>query len=113
MSIYAKEFRKALGFTPYPGTLNLLIKDSALVDKYKRCIKKAHPIVIEPPRIPGAKLGKVFVYPATLSGLEVFVVRPAITVYKFNVIEVIAEKRLRDLLGLEDGDEVVVEVCCE
>jgi len=112
MSIYAKEFRRILGFTPYPGTLNLRLVKEEDVKKYEDCIRRADPIVVEPPKIPGTRLGKVYVYPAVMSSLEVFIVRPAITVYKVNVVEIIAEERLRDMLNLEDGSEVSVEVCC-
>ncbi len=112
MSIYAKEFRRTLGFIPYPGTLNLKVLNEDYIQVYSSCLKKARPIVVEPPEIPNTKLGRVYVYPANISGLDVFIVRPAISVYKMDVIEVIAEERLRETLNLEDGYEVLVEICC-
>ncbi len=112
MSIYSKEFRKVLAFNPYPGTLNIKIEDNNLVNEYSNCLKKMKAMTVEPPMIPGAKLGKVLVYSAKLNDLEVYIVRPAITVYKFDVIEIIAEKNLRELLGLKDGDVIQVELEC-
>ena len=112
VSIYSKEFRKVLGFNPYPGTLNIKIEEEDLVGKYSSCLRKMKHFIIEPPRIPGAKLGKVLVYPAIFNGLNVYIVRPAITVYKLDVIELIAEESLRETFSLKDGDEVEVEINC-
>jgi riboflavin kinase len=109
VSIYSKEFKRALGFTPYPGTLNIRINGD--VAEIKRCLESGG-VRVEPPRIPRVKLGAVRVYPAWLKGVHVYVVRPDITVYKYDVLEVIANVYLRGLLGLSDGDEVEVEVEC-
>jgi len=57
------------------------------------------------------RLGKVLAYPALLNWtIEVYLVRPEITVYKGDVVEVIAEVRLRDLLNLNDGSEVLITI---
>ncbi len=112
MSIYSKEFRKVLGLNPYPGTLNIKIEEGDLVNRYSSCLERMKYIIIEPPKIPGAKLGKVLAYPATFNGLNVYIVRPAITVYKLDVIELIAEESLRETFSLKDGDEVEIEINC-
>jgi len=109
VSIYSRGFRHTLGFTPYPGTLNIRIDGDVM--EIKRCLESGG-IRVGPPRIPGVKLGAVRVYPAWLKGVHVYVVRPEITVYKYDVLEVIAGIYLRGLLGLRDGDEVEVEVEC-
>lgn len=109
VSIYSKSFKNVLGFTPYPGTLNIKIDGD--VSEIKRCLESGG-VKVEPPRIPGVKLGAVRVYPAWLRGVNVYVVRPDITVYKYDVLEIIANVYLRGLLNLSDGDEVEVEVEC-
>lgn len=109
VSIYAKQFRNTLGFTPYPGTLNIRINGDP--SSVRRCLEEGG-VRVEPPGIPGVKLGAVRVYPAWLRGVEVYIVRPDITVYRYDVIEVIAKTYLRGLLGLRDGDEVEVEIEC-
>ena len=109
VNLYARNIRSALGITPYPGTLNLrLVGDPG---EYLRALVRLRPTVIEPPAIPGARLGRVYAYPALLdSAVPVFIVRPEITTYKPDVIEVVAEARLRDLLNLNDGSVVSVSI---
>ena len=109
VNLYARNIRSALGITPYPGTLNLRLVEG--VNEYVRVLGNLRPIVIEPPKIPGVVLGRVYAYPALLnSTVPVFIVRPEITAYKSDVVEVIAEVRLRDLLNLEDGDVVNISI---
>ncbi len=105
--MYSKRFLEKLGFKPYPGTLNLkLLKD---VDVFNSCLSKANPIIVDPPVIPGVRLGAVYVYPAGIEGYfnpNTFIVRPLITVYKGDVVEFIADVSLRETLGLSDGSIV-------
>ncbi len=111
VNLYARSLRTALGFTPYPGTLNLRIVSRDDVRGYLDELKGLRPLVIEPPKIQGVTLGKVLAYPATLNAtVPVYIVRPELTTYKDDVIEVISEVRLRDLLNLSDGSEVLISV---
>lgn len=105
VSIYAREFRRVLGFTPYPGTLNVKLDDD-IVDEFNRCLERIPKHVIEPPRIEGAKLARVYAYPVRINGYSAWIVRPEITVYSRDVVEIIADKYLRKFFGLEDGDRV-------
>ena len=108
VSIYAKQFRRALGFTPYPGTLNVKLESPL---DLRPCMGSA--VRIDPPEIPGARLGGVVALPARVNGVDAYIVRPDITIYKGDVVELIAPRYLRGLLRLRDGDEVEVEVeCC-
>ncbi len=106
VSIYAKNFRKALGFTPYPGTLNARITRRDHVDRYVECLARAKRVRVEPPRIPGARLGGVIVYRSMIMGVDAWIVRPDITHYKNDVVEFIAPVYLRKRLNLEDGSKI-------
>jgi len=108
VSLYAKRFREELGITPYPGTLNTRIIDR--VEEFNKCLEAAGGKVIEPPKLPGAKLGRVRVYRARVNGLPVYIVRPEITVYDSSVAELISEEYLRGVLKVNDGDVVVIDV---
>ncbi len=109
VSLYAKNIKAKLNINPYPGTLNIKILNN--IDEFNAALSRLNPIVIEPPEIPGTKLGRVLAYPAVLNyTVNVFIVRPEITVYKRNVAEVIAEVRLRDELNLSDGSEVTISL---
>ncbi len=106
VSIYAKRFREKLGIIPYPGTLNTRIRDPREVEVFNKCLKRADSVYIEPPVIPGAKLGAVYAYRAEIEGLDAWIVRPVITAYKGDVVEFISEQYLRGILFLEDGDNI-------
>ena len=106
VSIYGKQIRLKLGMTPYPGTLNVKVKDSMQVETLNSCLRGIEPIVIEPPKIPGAQLGEVYAYRASLNRFPVWIVRPAITAYKGDVVEFISNVHLRTRLNLSDGSIV-------
>jgi len=103
VSIYSRRFLERLGFRPYPGTLNVRL--SGRVEELNECLSRIEPILVEPPEIPGARLGRVHVYPAEIEGFNgtVYIVRPLITVYKGDVVEFIAKVSLREALNLRDG----------
>ncbi|MCE4624794.1 MAG: CTP-dependent riboflavin kinase [Desulfurococcales archaeon] len=109
VSIYAKMFRKALGFTPYPGTLNIRLAPK-YVDVFNDCLRLVPKIIVNPPPVEGAKLARVVVYPLYVNGLPAYGVKPEITVYKGDVVEVISDKYLRETLRLRDGDTVYVSL---
>ena len=106
VSIYAKNIRRTLGFTPYPGTLNIRLLEG--VDEFNSCLDILPRVVIEPPRIPGERLARVIAYRLYVNGRLVYAVRPEITIYKGDVVEVISDKYLRKELGLKDGDIVYI-----
>ena len=108
VSIYAKQFRSALGFTPYPGTMNVKLLDN--VDLFNSCLEYTPKKVIEPPNIEGTKLARVVAYPLRVNGYNVWAVRPEITIYKNDVVELISDKYLRALLNVKDGDIVYVSL---
>jgi riboflavin kinase len=106
VSIYTKQFRTALGITPYPGTLNVRLLDRESIDEFNSCLEYTSKIVIEPPQVEGSKLARVIVYPIYVNGVKVWVVRPEITIYKNDVVELISNRYLRELLKVKDGDIV-------
>jgi len=101
VELYRERFREYLGIDPYPGTLNVeLIGSSPQLP-----LNKA--IVIPPPR-PG--FGEVYAYRALLSGLEVYVVKPARTRHPPSTVEVVSSYCLREKLKLRDGSLVEIYV---
>jgi riboflavin kinase len=116
VSIYAKQFEKVIGYRPYPGTLNIRLQEDD-ARRLSECLSKARASIVEPPRIEGAKLGGVYVYRARVyKGIDywdAYIVRPMITHYRGDVVELIAEGYLREILKVKDGDKLVLEVeCC-
>lgn len=94
-----------LGFSPYPGTLNIKLTENSV--KLKKLLKKAKPIEISPAR--GFYHGICFKAHLT-DDSECAIVIPEIENYPEGTIEVIAPINLRERLQLKDGDMVTVKV---
>ena len=101
---YKREFEKNLGFTPYPGTLNVIVGDEYLPQINE--IKNSCQNLIKPEE----GFGAVKYIEARLNDkINGAIVFPAKTTHDENYLEFIAEDRLRDELGLEDGDNVFLK----
>lgn len=98
---YTKEFKKNLGFVPYPGTLNVIVSDEYL-DEINE-IKYSCENLIKPDE----GFGAVKYIKAKLNDeIKGAIVFPAKTTHDENYLEFISEDKLRDKLNLEDGDIV-------
>jgi riboflavin kinase len=105
---YAASFARALGFQPFPGTLNLRLASEAMIEQRRRLD------LLKGIEIPGfddekrsygpvkcfrAKVGGK--YPGAVLAIER-------THYDSSVLELISPVNLRKSLGLKDGDECSV-----
>jgi riboflavin kinase len=103
---YLRAFKSKLGFEPFPGTLNLeLSKEWLWVRSY--IIENGERV--EGYREGGKEFGGVRFCRGSLRGIPVGVLVPEKTVHQ-NVVEIVAEKNLRESLRLSDGDEVWVRI---
>lgn len=93
-----------LGFSPYPGTLNIYLKSGDI--KKRKQLEAAEGKKVEPKT--GYYSGLLF--KATIDSLESAVVIPSVPNYPSNVLEIISPTYLRGQLGLVDGSTVVVVV---
>jgi riboflavin kinase len=104
---YAKQIREKLGFQPYPGTLNLRLREDDLERRRRLDI------------LPGVKLegfqgeerafGGARCYPLMVNGeVEGALIVADRTNYDLSVMEIISSVNLRKSLSLEDGDMVTV-----
>jgi len=99
------QIAEKIGFTPYPGTLNIkLTKDSVHV---KTLLKSAKAIELSPPQ--GFCRGKCF-KARFMKEINCAVIIPEIEDYPENIIEVIAATNLRSKFQLRDGKIVYVEI---
>jgi riboflavin kinase len=97
--------RQLIGFTPYPGTLNIRL-DTDAVAVWRR-ISEGRAVVLAPPspETCGARL-----FRAVLSSrVDVAVVVPDVTRYGADLLELIAAVHLRSL-GFRDDDPVTLHV---
>ena len=101
---YTNEFKKNLGFIPYPGTLNVIVSDKHLDEINK--IKNNCENLIKPDQGFGAVKYIKAKLNDEVNGAIVF---PAKTTHEENYLEFISKNKLRDQLSLKDGDIVLLE----
>jgi len=104
---YRKQFKRELGFDPYPGTLDLKLDEASL--ELRATLLELPSKQIEGFSTSERTFGPVRYFPATLRGTKTVVVLPSRSHYS-DVIELIAPKNLRKSLKLADGDAVKLEV---
>jgi riboflavin kinase len=109
---YMRQFREKLGYEPFAGTLNVDL-DGASVRTRSR-LNALDPVTIDGWEDDDRTYGPAYCYPAVVSASEPYepahVIAPERTHHGDDHLELIAPDRLRDTLGLADGDEVTVDV---
>ncbi|EHR79514.1 riboflavin kinase [Thermococcus litoralis DSM 5473] len=104
---YKDRIKEYLGFTPYPGTLNLLIIFPKTIYD---ALYNVEPIIIPGFTKGGRTFGDVKAYRVRINGIEGAIVVPSRTIHPPRVAEIIAPVCLREKLNLKDGSKVKVEV---
>ncbi|MDN7025917.1 DUF120 domain-containing protein [Methanoculleus sp. FWC-SCC1] len=105
---YRDQFAGSLGFTPYPGTLN--IKLNPLSIQIRKELDTHDWIDIEGFTADNRTFGAARAIPCRIGGHPCAIVVPTRTHYPEDIIEVIAGCELRKALNLTDNDTVEVEV---
>lgn len=102
---YKNQFREKCGFTPFPGTLNLIVEEDKLEDI--RLMKDSCNNVIKP----DLDFGGVKYIKAHLNDDIVgAIVFPDKTTHDENYLEFISKDKLRDKYHFKDGDEVILTI---
>ena len=99
-----RQIREKLGFTPYPGTLNVKLNEKSV--KQRELLEMAPSMKICP--VKGYCKGLLF--KTFLGVVECAIVLPEVAGYPKDLLEIIASVNLRNALLLEDGCEVTVTV---
>jgi len=99
-----KQIEKKLGFSPYPGTLNLRLNKEN--KKKKSLLETFNAIMIEPQigYCPG------ILFKALVGSVKCAIVTPKVPNYPSDVIEIISPVYLRENLNLADGSLVTITV---
>lgn len=101
---YTIEFKKNLGFIPFPGTLNVIVSDEYL-DEINEIKDNCQNIIK-----PDEGFGAVKYIRAKLNDeIDGAIVFPAKTTHEENYLEFISDKKLREVLNLNDKDIVSLE----
>jgi CTP-dependent riboflavin kinase len=109
-----KTLREKLGFTPYPATLNLRLSSREEVALWREIQGGTESLELPPPEpaFCSARLFRVGIEaPAGTSEVRLTgaVIVPQVKDYPSDKVEVIAPLRLKDNLGIRDGDHLTLE----
>ncbi|HDH44050.1 MAG TPA: CTP-dependent riboflavin kinase [Thermococcus sp.] len=104
---YKERIREYLGFSPYPGTLNILVVFPKTIYE---ALYNVEPITIPGFSKGGRTFGDVKAYKVRINGINGAIVVPSRTIHPPKVAEIIAPTCLRKKLNLKDGSKVKVEV---
>ncbi|WP_406660170.1 winged helix-turn-helix domain-containing protein/riboflavin kinase [Methanolobus sp. ZRKC3] len=105
---YMSQFKEKLGFTPFPGTLNVRLDElsAELRDK----IDLICPFTINGFNDGERTFGGGKCYPVEIGGIKAAVIIPDRSHYPADLLEIMAPVKLREKLGLDDGDNVKIVV---
>jgi CTP-dependent riboflavin kinase len=96
-----------VGFAPWPGTLNLEIQMEHVAVIEEMRLKNGIELIS-----PDDNFCSGYVMPAAVEGVSAAIVVPAedVRVHKKNVIEIIAPQRLKETMGVKDGDTITITI---
>ncbi|MCK4848508.1 MAG: CTP-dependent riboflavin kinase [Candidatus Heimdallarchaeota archaeon] len=107
---YQDQITMILGFSPFPGTLNLQILDEETLNNFERLLRVPAKFISgfkEADRV----FGKVFLWPSYLiinkKRIPSAIIRPDRT-HHTNQIELIAHENIKKTYKVKDGDELTV-----
>ncbi|MBI2538758.1 MAG: CTP-dependent riboflavin kinase [Deltaproteobacteria bacterium] len=102
-----KALSEGLGFAPYPATLNLRLESEEDIAAWRE-VKRAAPSIPITPADPSFCQARCFLVQieGKLKGAVLF---PEVEGYPADKIEVVAPVRLKDELGVRDGEKITLE----
>jgi len=104
---YREQFKRELGFDPYPGTLDIKLDEASL--DLKTMLAQLPGKQVEGFKTSERTFGPVKFFSGKLKGKRVALVLPIRSHYT-DVVELVAKEKLRKSLGLKDGAKIEVEV---
>ncbi len=104
---YIDQLKERFNLIPFPGTLNIHLSenDSPMME----LLRRGPGIEIEGFRSGERTFGSCLCYPCKVNGEDGVIMVPNRTLHQ-NTVEIISEKRMRDVLNLEDGENVHLEI---
>lgn len=104
---YIEQFKERLGFTPFPGTLNVEVDPLDLSKLH--FVRSRKGIEIAAFSTPDRSFGGAVCYHAKIKNFQCAAIFPSRSHYS-NVIELISPINLRKALNLKDGDRVEIAI---
>jgi len=107
---YKKQFEDGLGFSPYPGTLNIKLTDETDI-LLRKFLDRYPSFILKSGTDEGRSFGNVRCYKAVIDGkVEGAVIIPLRTHHPPNVVEIISPKNLKNFLKKKDGELVRITI---
>ena len=104
---YQIYFKEKIGFSPFPGTLNLEIVE----DEAQKFFEGKIPLEIAAFSQGESMYGAVQCYPVLINKkIEGAIIVPALTSHPKTILELIAPVHLINELHLQEGDEVTCQI---
>jgi len=104
MPHYIEKINAAVGFMPFPGTLNLKVTGGEL----RRAISDVRAIEIGSFEAEGKEFGALKLYKCVIGDVDCAMIVPQKSRHAADIIEIIAAVNLREKQTLIDGKEVIV-----
>ncbi|ELY51697.1 DUF120 domain-containing protein [Natronolimnohabitans innermongolicus] len=111
---YKRQFEDRLGYEPFPGTLNVELREESV--RRRSAVASLEPVPIDGWEDDDRTYGPAVCYAATIETAEgdryenAHTIAPERTHHDDDQLEVIAPEKLREELDLEDDDHVTVYV---
>ncbi|MGC9009246.1 MAG: DUF120 domain-containing protein [Sulfolobales archaeon] len=109
---YKDVFTRLINKEPFEGTFNVEITNHL---SYKDLLNKCGTHYIIPDQYyDGRVLGGVYIWLGEIDGVgKVLIIRPFRSGHKENILEIVSDKKIRDILNLKYGDQVEIKIFCE
>ena len=109
---YKQQFTVMLGYTPFPGTLNLQLLEEKSIRDFDQLLRSPTKFIPDFQK-ENRRFGKVFVWPTYLvignQKIDSAIIRPDRTHHN-NQVELIAEVSIKKTYQIQDGDELEIIV---
>jgi len=108
---YTKQFMKMIGYTPYPGTLNIMLDDKKSIQIINQLDEDFTSIKIDSFSDKNRTYGWVKCYDAKLNNLyDCKLIKLERTHHDSSIIELISKRNLRKTAKLKTGSKVKVKI---
>jgi riboflavin kinase len=105
---YTKQFEELLGFTPYPGTLNIKLADESAAARVR--LDNLAPVYISSFKTSNRTYGGIKSYVASIGGIDGAIIVPDRSHYHNDIVETIAPVSIKKTLKIDNGDLIKVVV---
>lgn len=107
---YAKQFKSKLGYIPFPGTLNVKLKDKEFIEA-KRSLEAYPAVMVNGFSDDRRSYGWVKCYPARINNkVDAALILLERTHHDDSVIELISKESIKKTLRLSAGSQVTIRV---